>query len=335
VALWYRPEQASAHYNRSLALLQGGDYEHGWPAYEWRWKRPTMPPRPFSQPRWDGSRLDGKSILLWCEQGLGDAIQFVRYGIQVKERGGNVFLECPVNLLSVLRTCPCLDIIVGEGLPSPDFDVQAPLLSLPALCGTTLENVPATVPYLFADEKLVEAWREKLGRAEGNVLIGVVWQGNPRHGWDHWRSFPLTALAPLAAVPGVRLISLQQGPGVEQLRSLRGRFQVQDLGKDLDRGGGFADTAAVMANLDLVVTADTAAAHLAGALGVPTWLALAAVADWRWMLGREDTPWYPTMHLFRQRRLNDWADVFEHMAAELQVVPLWADNPILTTPKET
>jgi tetratricopeptide (TPR) repeat protein len=335
VALWYRPELPSAHYNRALTLLQAGDYERGWPAYEWRWRRPTMPPRPFVQPRWDGSSLEGKTILLWCEQGLGDAIQFVRYAPLVKERGGRVVLECPANLVSVLQTCPGVDVIVAEGVPPPDFDVQAPLLSLPALFSTTLASVPGTVPYLFPDQKLVEAWREKLGRAEGNVLIGVVWQGNPRHGWDHWRSFPLTALAPVAAVPGVRLVSLQQGPGVEQLRSLGGRFQVLDLGDDLDRGGGFADTAAVMANLDVVVTADTAAAHLAGALGVPTWLALAAVADWRWLLGREDTPWYPTMRLFRQQGLNRWGDVFERMAAELQVVPMGTENSILTTSRES
>jgi tetratricopeptide (TPR) repeat protein len=334
LAIWLRPELPSAHYNRALALLQAGDYERGWPAYEWRWKRPTMPPRPFTQPRWDGSALEGKTILLWCEQGFGDAIQFVRYAALVKERGGTVLLECPTNLLSLLRTVPGADRIVGEGLPLPEFDAQAPLLSLPALFGTTLANVPGTVAYVQADPALVETWRQKLGLAEDGLHIGIVWQGNPRHGWDRWRSFPLTALAPLAEVPGVRLVSLQKGAGVEQLKSLRGQFSVVDLGDDLDREGGFADTAAVMANLDLVVTADTAAAHLAGALGVPVWVALAAVADWRWLLGREDTPWYPTMRLFRQKRLKVWADVFNRMATQLWVVSEGADNPILATARD-
>jgi tetratricopeptide (TPR) repeat protein len=318
LALWYRPDLPSAHYNRSLALLQAGDYERGWTAYEWRWKRPTMPPRPFSQPRWDGSPLEGKTILLWCEQGLGDALQFVRYAALVKERGGKVLLECPPPLVALLQSCPGVDRVIAEGEPLPDFDVQVPLLSLPGLFGTTLASVPASVPYLHADPERVAAWREKLTGGDEVLRVGVVWQGNPRHGWDRWRSFPLSALLPLAAVPGVRLISLQKGHGSEQLQSLRGRFAVADLGDELDPGGGFADTAAVMANLDLVVSADTAAAHLAGALGAPTWMAVAAVSDWRWLLGRDDSTWYPTLRLFRQRHLNAWDDVFQRMTTDLK-----------------
>ena len=191
-------------------------------------------------------------------------------------------------------------------------------MSLPGLLGTTLETTPADAPYLHADPARVEKWKERLEALHG-LKVGVVWQGNPNHPWDRWRSFPLARLAPLAAVEGVRLVGLQKGPGVEQLKALKGRFAVEEWGEGLDgEGGAFLDTAAVMQGLDLVVTADTAAAHLAGALGVNVWVALSAVADWRWMVGREDTPWYPTMRLFRQAALGDWEEAFGRMADELR-----------------
>jgi tetratricopeptide (TPR) repeat protein len=317
LALWLEPQSVSAHYNRSLTLLQKGDYAQGWPAYEWRWKRPASPMRPFPHPRWDGTPLEGKTILLWCEQGVGDGMQFVRYAPLVKAKGGTVLLECPPGLTRLMATCPGVDRALpgGEGLPS--FDVQIPLMSLPAVFGTMLETVPADIPYLFAEPQRVEQWKERVAQVDG-YRVGVVWQGNPRFGWDHFRSFPLAALEPLAAVEGVRLVSLQKGPGTEQLRTLNGKFDVMDLGEELDGDGAFLDTAAVMAHLDLVVGADTAAAHLAGALGVPVWVAVSAVSDWRWMVGPEETPWYPTMRLFRQGRLHDWAAVFERMAGTLR-----------------
>jgi hypothetical protein len=182
-----------------------------------------------------------------------------------------------------------VDRVAPGGQPLPPFDVQAPLMSLPAVFGTTLDTVPADVPYLAAEPARVERWGERLRDVQG-LRVGVVWQGNPRFAWDHFRSFPLAQLAPLAEVKGVRLVSLQKGPGAEQLPALRGRFEVLDLGEELDADGAFLDTAAVLGHLDLVVSADTAAAHLAGALGVPVWLAVSAVADWRWLVGREDTP---------------------------------------------
>jgi hypothetical protein len=209
----------------------------------------------------------------------------------------------------------------------PAFDVQAPLMSLPMLLGTTRENVPADIPYLSAEPGRVEKWKARLDGLSG-LKVGVAWQGNPHFSWDHWRSFPLAALAPLAAVEGVRLVSLQKGPGVEQLRELKGRFAVEELeGLDAE-GGAFLDTAAAMKCLDLVVTADTAAAHLAGALGVPAWVALSAVADWRWLLGREDTPWYPTLRLFRQQTLGDWAGVFDRMAEGLRELVRRSRGPV-------
>jgi tetratricopeptide (TPR) repeat protein len=317
LALWLEPQSVSAQYNRALTLLQKGDYAQGWPAYEWRWTRAASPMRPFPHPRWNGEPLEGKTILLWCEQGVGDGMQFVRYAPLVKARGGTVLLECPPGLTRLMATCPGVDRALpgGEGLPP--FDVQIPLMSLPAVFGTTPETVPADIPYLSAEPQRVQRWKERLAEVNG-YRVGVAWQGNPRFGWDHFRSFPLAALAPLAAVAGVRLISLQKGPGTEQLRGLKGQFDVVDLGEELDADGAFLDTAAVMQHLDLVVSADTAAAHLAGALAVPVWVAVAAVSDWRWLVGRDDTPWYPTMRLFRQGRLHDWPGVFCRIADDLR-----------------
>ncbi len=316
-ALRLDPHSAATQYNRALALLQAGDYARGWPAYEWRWKRKKAKPRTFREPAWDGGPLAGRTILLWCEQGLGDALQFVRYAPRVKARGAAVVLECPGYLLPLLSTCPGVDRLVAEGAAPPPFDVQVPLMSLPGLLGTTLATVPAAVPYLSADPARVERWGQQL-RATGAFTVGVVWQGNPYHQWDRHRSAPLAAFAPLAAVEGVRLVSLQRVHGLEQLGRLGGRFAVAELAGEFDGpGAAFLDTAAVMAGLDLVVSVDTAAAHLAGALGVPAWVALAAVADWRWLVGREDTPWYPTLRLFRQAAPGDWPGVFGRMAAEL------------------
>jgi tetratricopeptide (TPR) repeat protein len=311
-----KPRAASAHYNRSLAWLQAGEWDRGWPEYEWRWKRKGAQERHTEKPRWDGSPLEGRTVLLWAEQGLGDAIQFARYAAPARARGGRVLLECPPPLHAVLAGCPGVDELVPEGEPLPAFDVQAPLMSLPGLFGTTVGNVPANVPYLEAEEARVKAWRSRLGGVVG-LRVGIVWQGNPYFQWDHFRSFRLAELGPLAAVPGVRLVTLQKGAGTEQVGVLKGRFGVTELdGLDAE-GGPFLDTAAVMRCLDLVVTADTAAAHLAGALGVRVWVALSAVSDWRWMRGREDTPWYPTMRLFRQEPVGDWGPVFRSVAREV------------------
>lgn len=314
LALWLAPDTVSTRYNRSLALLQQGNYAEGWREYEWRWKRPQTPPRPFRQPRWDGSPLPDKTILLWSEQGLGDTIQFVRYAAVVKQRVGRVVFYCPPPLVPLLSHCPGVDCIVAEGEVVTDFDVQAPLLSLPAICGTTLATVPQTIPYVPVDAERVAACLP----GEGTFRIGLVWQGNPRHGWDRHRSAPLASFEPLARMANVTLISLQKGVGREQIEAVRKRFMVWELGAELDEScGAFIDTAAVMRSLDLVVTVDTAAAHLAGASGVPVWLALSRIADWRWIREREDTPWYPSMRLFWQKHLGDWPAVFASMAEAL------------------
>jgi tetratricopeptide (TPR) repeat protein len=316
-AVRLQPTSTEAHANRAIAWLRAGDYVRGWAEYEWRWRRPDAPTRSFPQPCWDGSALAGRTILLYDEQGMGDALQMVRYAAAVKARGGTVLVQCQAALIPLLATCPGIDRLLPRGGPLPPFDVQAPLMSLPRILGTTVETIPAPIPYLSADPVLVDNWRRELALEEG-FRVGIAWQGNPRYPSDRQRSLPLRSFEPLARVPGVRLISLQKGPGREQRAAVADRFLVTDLGERLDsNGGAFRDTAAVMKSLDLVISCDTAIAHLAGALDVPVWLALCTISDWRWLLGRADTPWYPSMRLFRQHQLDDWAPVFERMAGEL------------------
>jgi tetratricopeptide (TPR) repeat protein len=314
-ALRLEPEHPGARNCRALWRLQHGDFASGWAEYGWRWKVRGVKAHSFREPAWDGSPLDGRTILLYAEQALGDTIQFIRYAPLVKG-SGTVIVECQPPLARLLASCPGIDHLVPRGSPMQPFDVQAALLSLPGLLGTTLQTVPANVPYLFADAGLVAAWRQKL-EAEPGFRIGIAWQGSPTFAGDRMRSAPLRHFAPVSRVKGVRLFGLQKGPGREQIRTCQ-RLGVIDLGGTLDETtGAFMDTAAVMKTLDLVVTTDTSVAHLAGALGVPVWVALAVGADWRWLLDREDCPWYPSMRLFRQSHLHDWDEVFERMASAL------------------
>src|SRR5262245_33560821 len=316
-ALRLRPEHPGARNCRALWWLQAGDFERGWPEYEWRWQTRGVSRRPFPQPEWDGSPLAGRTVLVHAEQALGDTLQFIRYAPLARRRGGVVVVECQPPLVPLLRGCPGIDRLLARGEPLPDADFQVPLLSLPGVFRTTPATVPAEVPYLFADAGLVERWRRELGDASA-FKVGIAWQGNPNFPGDRLRSVPLAQFAPLARVAGVRLFGLQKAPGREQIRAAAMRFPVTDLGDRRDEREAFLDTAAVMKNLDLIVTSDTAIAHLAGALGVPVWVAVSVGPDWRWLMDREDCPWYPTMRLFRQRQLYDWDEVFERMAAELQ-----------------
>ncbi len=316
-ALCLKPDNAEAHWNRALTWLLAGSFEQGWPEYEWRWQQKGVARPCYQQPLWDGSPLEGRTILLHVEQGLGDTLQFIRYAPLVQERGGRVLLVCPATLVPLLSSCRGLEQLIPQGSPLPPFDVQAPLLSLPGLFRTTVHTVPAQVPYLFADPQLAARWRDRLATVQG-LKVGIAWQGNPRHSRDRLRSMLLTEFEPLARVEGVRLISLQRGPGMEQLAALGGRFAVLDLGELDEATGTFMETAAVLSNLDLVITCDTATAHLAGALGVPVWVALPFAPDWRWLRERADSPWYPTMRLFRQERWGDWAGVFQRLAEALQ-----------------
>jgi tetratricopeptide (TPR) repeat protein len=316
-ALQARPDFAEAHYNRSMLRLLLGDYERGWPEYEWRWRTRQFPPFPRTEPLWDGKPLEGKTILLHAEQGLGDTLLFIRYAAVVKAHGGTVVAACPPELLGVLTGCPGIDQLLPLGEPLPACAVQAPLLSLPGLCGTTLSTIPTQVPYLHADREREDKWRRFLD-ASSELKVGICWQGSPRHRNDRRRSVALAQFAPVAELPGVRLVSLQRGPGQEQWGKWASKWPVLEL-PDVPQepSQAWVDTAALMCALDLVITVDTAVAHLAGALGVPVWLAVPFSPDWRWLLEREGSPWYPTMRLFRQSRPGDWMEVLARIATEL------------------
>lgn len=314
-AVGIEPDYAQAHVQLACIRLASGDFERGWPEYEWRLKTGTQPR--FPQPRWDGGRLEGRTILLYTEHGFGDTFQFVRYAPLVKELGGTVLLACPQRMIDLLSSCPGIDQLVPREDPLPRFDLHASILSLPAILKTTAESIPRKVPYLSADSQLKAIWRDRLTPHEGRT-IGIVWQSGPTSARDRHRSVPLEKFAPLVEVPRVRLVSLQQGPGTEQLGAIGDRLPVTTLRPQLDpSSGAFADTAAVIENLDLVITCDAPIAHLAGALGAPVWVALSYMPDWRWQFGRSDSPWYPSMRLFRQPAPGDWDSVFGAMKSAL------------------
>jgi tetratricopeptide (TPR) repeat protein len=314
-ALEFKPAYSEVHYNQSLLQLLLGDFEHGWSEYEWRWQTKQIHARHnFPQPIWDGQPLPGRTILLHAEQGYGDTLQFIRYATLVKQRGGTVVIECQPELLALLKSAHGIDRLVSRGESLPEFDVHAPLLSLPAILQTRLDSIPCDVPYLVADPARSRVWRDELLRQDA-LRVGIAWQGNPKNVRDRARSIPLSDFEQIAGVSGVQLYSLQVGPGREQIESWSGPGIVIDLA---DRLTDFAETAAAMSNLDLVITCDSACAHLAGAMGRSVWIALPTAPDWRWLLGRDDSPWYPTARLFRQQRRGDWSEVFRRIGGHLR-----------------
>jgi hypothetical protein len=286
-----------------VALIRG-DYASGWREAEWRWKCKdfSSPKRQWSKPQWKGEQLNGETILLHAEQGFGDTVQFVRYAPMVAERGGKVILECPAVLHRLLKNLPGIAGIVPE-TAQPEFDLQCPLLSLPLAFGTLLDTVPNRVPYLTPEPQLCEQWGKLIGERASGLKVGLTWAGSPTHQNDRKRSLTLNQLLPLAQAAGVTFFSLQKGPAAQQANDPAIGFPIADLTARLT---DFADTAAMISQLDLVITVDTVIAHLAGALGKPVWVFLPRVPDWRWMLDREDTPWYPTMRLFRQEVHGQW-----------------------------
>lgn len=322
-ALEFRLDYAEAHHNRAVALLLSENFSEGFAEYEWRLRSRDFPEFRPRWPLWDGSPLAGRTIVLVAEQGLGDTLQFIRYAAELKRNGAaRVIVECPSVLHPILARTPGVDQWLSPpttaSSPAPAADCCAPLLSLPHLLQTDHRTIPADVPYVFADPQLVSDWHARLAEREG-FKIGIVWQGNPNCPGDALRSIALSHYAPLAEVPGVTLVNLQKGPGVEQLTDVAESWGILDLGEAVDTtAGAFMDTAAIMKNLDLVITSDTAAAHLAGALGVEVWLAVPFVPDWRWLLEGDASPWYPTMRLFRQAEWNDWPSVFQRMAGQLE-----------------
>jgi tetratricopeptide (TPR) repeat protein len=313
-ALALNSDDAAIRYDRSLALLAGGDFLRGWAEYEWRWKRPDAPAKQptFKEPAWDGGDIRGRTILLYAEQGAGDAIHFIRYIPLLAERGARVLLVCPAALQALVRHVHGVGQLLGPGEPLPPFDTHATLMSLPLLFKTTLENVPAKVPYLPIPS--ADTFPLSAGPA-GLLKVGLIWSGGEDYRKNRIRSAPLDQFLPLLRLPGIRFLSLQCGPRAADLRKLPADVQVEDLGS---RVRDFADTAAAMGQMDLVISVCTSTLHLAGALGLPVWGVLAFAPCWRWMLGRPDSPWYPTMTLFRQAKPGDWAGVMAQVEAALR-----------------
>ncbi|WP_448192942.1 tetratricopeptide repeat protein [Azospirillum sp. sgz301742] len=291
------PGHVEAHWNLAMAYLRTGRFAQGWPEYEWRWRRPGAPPADRGAAPWTGEAFAGKTLLVFIEQGLGDTIQFARYLPAVAERGGDVVFECQPDTLALMAGLGPRIRAVGHGEPLPPFDLQVSLMSLPGIFGTTPDSIPSHVPYLHSSPSPMEL------PGPGALNLGIVWGSSPT---NPARNCPLDLLLPLAEIPGVRLFSLQKGEHAKDLATTPTAKAMTDLSGALN---DFSATARAIMALDLIVTVDTSVAHLAGALARPTWILLPHLADWRWLLEREDSPWYPTVRLFRQPAPGDWATV--------------------------
>jgi len=316
IAIALNPDFGDAYWNKGLCRLLTGAFEEGWPLYEWRKKKlARVGVSNYSQPCWSGREsLENKTLLIYGEQGLGDTIQFCRYALLARQKGAHVVLAVQDVLVRLLNSLSPDITIERMTSKRAAFDYQVALMSLPLTFGTTLSTCPAKVPYLRAEPEKVEAWKARLGN--DGFKVGICWQGNKKG--DVGRAFPLRHFEEIAKLHNVRLISLQKYEGTEQLCDLPSGMKVETLGEEFDDGpDAFVDTAAVIECLDLVITLDTATAHLAGALGRPAWVALKYTPEWRWLLDRSDSPWYPTLKLFRQREPGEWRSVFAAIGAQL------------------
>lgn len=323
-ALRTRPDFALAQFNRGAVQLMQGNYAAGWAGYEWRNRVPGQNPRQLAAPRWAGQPIPGHTLFVHAEQGYGDTIQFARFLGRARERSqARIILEGPAALLPLLREIGADDVI-RSGSPVPEIDFEVPLPSLPGVLGIGIDELPRDIPYLTPPESSCRLWRERIALMVGGspldgarreTRVGIVWRGNPAQDQDAVRSCPLANFAELAEIPGIMWFSLQREADATLRSVWPEQSRIEVLGPLL---GDFADTAAAMGELDLIITADTAAAHLAGALGRPAWTLLAHTPDWRWQLGRSDSAWYPTMRLFRQPAPGDWNAVFQEVARALR-----------------
>ena len=318
-AIELKPDDAEALKSRGMLKLLLGDFATGWSDYEYRRKHKSVvaAEQASNIPYWEGQEPRGRSILVSDASGLGDTIQFSRYLPLLAAMGASVTFFGPQKLMRLLSQFGPRVRMVSELPPGQRYDYRCKLLSLPHLLGTDADNIPQLVPYIKAEPERVAHWRTRIGGH--GFRVGICWRGAPNRLFDRGRSPPLSAMLPIARLPGVRLISLQKTFGLEQLQDLPAGMQVETLGDDFDNGpDAFLDTAAVMESLDLVLSIDTSITHVAGALGRPVWLALQRVPEWRWQLERRDSPWYPTVRLFRQASLGDWDSVYTAMADELK-----------------
>lgn len=313
-ALAIKGDHPNAHLNESLARLVMGDLRRGWPKYEWRL---GGRPRPYQQPLWLGDTpLAGKVILLHAEQGLGDTLQFLRYVPGVAADGARVVLRVQPELKALVTGLPGASVVIGSNEPAPAFDLHCPLPSLPLAFRTELATIPRDASYLSAPADRIEAWTRRIPQGDG-LRVGLAWSGNPGHAGDRHRSIPFSGLAPLLDVPGAAFVSLQKDVRRGDETQVAAETRMQRVAGHF---ADLADTAAALARLDLVITVDTSVAHLAGALGKPVWILLPYAPDWRWLLDREDSPWYPTARLWRQQRPGDWEGVIARVRRELEAL---------------
>jgi Flp pilus assembly protein TadD len=321
-ALRIDPGLPGGHFVRAEALLQRGELAEGWEEYEWRYRiggaAPLMPPT--DKPQWNGAKLDERRLLLIADQGFGDAIQFSRYIPWAEQRCPNLAIACSAELAPLLRQVSARAKLFQRWADCPDYAAFCPLSGLPRLAGTRVDNVPAPIPYLRADPSRVALWKQRLDGLvpAGFRRIGVIWAGRATHNNDRNRSALLSDFLPIANVPGIALLALQKGPKTGQAGEYYGRAPLINVGAEIQ---DYDDTMAILENLERLVTVDTSVAHLAGAMGRPVWIMLPRAPDWRWLLEREDSPWYPTVRLFRQTQVRRWDDVAQRIAAALRQMP--------------
>jgi tetratricopeptide (TPR) repeat protein len=321
-ALAFHPDSADTQFCDAYLRLLTGDFAEGWRKYEWRWLTTDVKPHGLTLPLWDGKDLGGRTILLHCEQGLGDSIQCVRFARLVKEKNGTVLLACPNSLARLFKGVAGVDGIYPDGRHLPTYDVQAPMMSLPGLFQTTVDSIPADVPYLRSDPAGVAVWKDRLA-GHGGFRVGIVWRSGPAHEGYRKRSVTAAQFAEFLKIPGLTVVSLQKDGTAGEFEMLGNAVGSNTTGSFFDASPfleDFSDTASVVANLDLVITVDTAVCHLAGALAVPVWTLIPFAHDWRWLLQREDSPWYPTMRLFAQPKIGDWQSVIERVRDELALL---------------
>ena len=308
-------DYADAYYNLSISYNLKGNIKYGLKLYEWRLRKENFPTRiPRDHLIWDGKKsISKKKIFVYEEQGLGDTIQFIRYLILLKKKGAEITFKVNKKMHALLKTLDEAILLVDNDPDENEIDFEIPLMSLPYLLNTNLNTIPSMGSYLYADYNKVVSWSKRLKKS--SFKIGICWQGS-KNKIDFGRSFSLKLFEDISKIPDIELINLHKGEGEKQIKNIN--FDLTILGDDFDRGeNAFVDTAAVMANCDLIITSDTATAHLAGALGCYTWVILKKVPDWRWMLDRNDSPWYPNMKLFRQKKHNDWEEIFEILKKDL------------------
>ncbi|MCZ6526944.1 MAG: tetratricopeptide repeat protein [Gammaproteobacteria bacterium] len=318
-AVRHDPKHANAHTNLGMVLLTQGSYAEGWQEYAWRSRltRSLGAQRCYEQPQWQGEAIEGQTLFIYPEQGLGDIFQFIRYVFLLSPKVKQLIIEVPKSLKRLLAGFSEQALIISPEEPMPEFDKHIPLLSLPSVLNTDHSSIPEFTPYLHAEDEKSQDWEQCLSGFEG-IKVGIAWQGNSKNMMDHKRSFSLETFRPLLELQEIQYISLQKGEGEDQLEQFEDHNNLVSFGEKLDAGpDAFIDTAAIIANLDLVITCDSAMAHLAGALGKPVWLLLAKVADFRWLLARTDSPWYPSVRIFRQDNRGDWSSVTENIKRAL------------------